>query len=44
MKYHIDKRLNCNVRLPNEAWKFNLVEKCDINRLCSLKQAVIQTI
>ena len=44
MKYHIDKRLNCNVRLPNEAWKFNLVEKCDINRLCSLKQAVIQAI
>lgn len=42
IKYHIDKRLNCNLRLPNEAWKFNLVERCDLNRLYPLKQALIQ--
>ena len=40
-RYHINKCLNCSVRLPKEAWKFNFVDRCDINRLYSLKQAIL---
>lgn len=41
LKYHIDRKLNCSVRVPKETWKFNLVDKCDITRLNSLKQAIL---
>ncbi len=39
--YHIERKLNCPLRLPKETWKFNLVDKCDITRLNSLKQAIV---
>lgn len=38
---HICKCLNCSVSLPKEAWKFNLVDKCDMSRLEPLKQAIL---
>ena len=41
LKYHIDRKLRCGLRLPKETWKFNLVDKCDINRLDPLKQAIL---
>ena len=40
-RYHIEKKLNCPLRLPKETWKFNLVDNCDIARLDSLKQAIV---
>lgn len=40
-KYHIDRNLNCGLRLPKETWKFNLVDKCDITKLEPLKQAIL---
>ncbi len=40
-KYHIDRNLNCALRLPKETWKFNLVDKCDITKLEPLKQAIL---
>ena len=40
-KYHIEKKLNCPLRLPKETWKFNLIDNCDIARLNSLKQAIV---
>lgn len=40
-KYLIKKQLNCSVGLPKEAWKFNLVDKCNIEKLRSLKQAIL---
>lgn len=40
-KYHIDKKLNCTLNLPKEAWKFNLVDKCDIDKLNPLKEAIL---
>ncbi len=44
LKHHINKQLNCSLRLPNEAWKFNFVDNCDLNRLQSLKQAIIELV
>ena len=41
LKYHINRKLRCCVRLPKEAWKFNLVNKCDIEKLNPLKQAIL---
>ena len=40
-KHHIEKQLNCSFKLPKETWKFNLVDKCNISRLESLKQAIL---
>ena len=40
-RHHICKCLSCNVRLPKEAWKFNFVDKCNIDKLASLKQAIL---
>lgn len=40
-RYHIEKKLNCPLKLPKETWKFNLVDNCDIVRLNSLKQAIV---
>ena len=39
--HYIDRILNCPLKLPKEAWKFNLADKCDIVKLTSLKQAII---
>lgn len=40
-RHHINRCLHCSIKLPKEAWKFNLVDRCDINRLDSLKQAIL---
>lgn len=40
-KHHIKKQLHCKIELSKEAWKFNLVDKCDIEKLASLKQAIL---
>ncbi len=40
-KHHIEKKLNCPLRLPKETWKFNLIDNCDIVRLNLLKQAIV---
>lgn len=40
-RHYICKCLNCSVNLPKEAWKFNFVDKCDMNRLEPLKQAIL---
>lgn len=39
--HYIDRILNCPLKLPKEAWKFNLVDKCDIEKLNPLKQAIL---
>ena len=41
LRYCIDRNLGCNIKVPKEAWKFNLVDKCDITKLNSLKQAIL---
>lgn len=40
-KHHIEKQLKCSLKLSKETWKFNMVDKCDISRLESLKQAIL---
>ena len=40
-RHHINRCLHCSIKLPKEAWKFNLFDRCDINRLDSLKQAIL---
>lgn len=40
-RHHINRQLHCNIGLSKEAWKFNLVDKCDIEKLNSLKQAIL---
>lgn len=41
LRYCIDRNLGCNIKVPKEAWKFNLVDKCDITKLDPLKQAIL---
>lgn len=40
-KYQINKKLCSKINLPKEAWKYNLVDECDIANLEPLKQAIL---
>ena len=40
-KHHIHKCINLAMRLSKEAWKLNLLDKCDLVRLESLKQSIL---
>ena len=38
----INKCLSCNIQLPRESWKSNMVEFCNLSRLENLKNAIIE--
>ncbi len=41
-RHMIKKKMRYDIRIPNESWKFNLVGRCDIARLDSLKEEIIR--
>lgn len=41
LSHHFKKQLNCQINIPKESWKFNLVKYCNLNRLSKLKQAIV---
>lgn len=38
----INHTLGCAIKMPDEAWKFNMVAHCDLSRLHKLKEAIIR--
>lgn len=38
----INHTLGCAIKIPAEAWKFNMVAHCDLSRLYKLKEAIIR--
>ena len=41
-RHLINKKMEYNIRIPNESWKFNLVDKYEIERLNCLKEEIIR--
>lgn len=41
-RHMINKKMGYNIRIPNESWKFNLVDKYERERLNSLKEEIIK--
>lgn len=41
-RHIIKKKMGYNIRIPNESWKFNLVDKYETERLNSLRDEIIR--